>query len=1007
MRKSGLMVTVLAVTLLALSSSLLLAQATGTLTGTVLDQDSLVLPGATIVVRNTQTGDTRQTVTTGTGTYTVPALIPGPYEVRAELPGFDPVVGGANVVTASTVSVDLQMGIASLEETVTVSAAAPLVEVTQAVVASSIRQQEVRELPMINRSLAAMMTLLPGAREVEARGSHGHASNYVSFAGNTGRSYNMYVDGIDNKEDQDGGTLLQYSLDGIEEFRALGAGFKAEYGRGSTVVTLATKSGTNQFTGTGFVQGRNESMTATDFFSHPDNGGLGKAPFKRTQYGGSFGGPIVENRAWFFASIERIVQDYNLPRDARSIEELTYLQTIVPDIHVGGIVPQPFRDLLFQVRGDFRINENQTGFLKVASQYGFVDNPRNNASVALWKGSVFAERNDQDLYAAVGGWTWVPNSQSVNELRAQFQYYLHTDISGAQCTLEWNDCVQRVLRFPSVNNRRPGFAHPSWVNYETKVEIVNNFSRQMGRHYVKVGFDYARLPTFYANLQTGPGYLRFFHDPSVILNNTNGLYPQGIQTPGAVRQILVASQYQVDAWSDNAWHFAGYLQDDYQMTPKLTLNLGLRYDINELMNNCCWERNRAGRILRAIDHPLGGIPVTDSNNWGPRLGVAYDVSGDGTDVVRGSFGLYYATGIITSAYSQNQLEQDVVVVYNTVSNSSVGQGPLGDWVYGVDSVPEVPAAPTEFLPGQNSRGRWYHPDFADAYSYNSSLGWSHLFTPRTVFSVDYLNVAVRNGWRRLPVNPLVDHDNDPVTSRIRALAPDLESVYGDPALLGPVDILCSCNEGRYDGVDLHFEHRFVTGSAFQVNYTLAWARGMGGSTDFTTQGAYNGPERHDVLGTGIYDDYERGPTAYDERHRVTVTGVFPLPGGFTVSPLVTVASARPYTQYSANGRYGVGDRLYLRDASGLPLGPYNARGKALINANARVTKTFELPRGQQASLFLEFYNLLNRSNFGNNYGANAFSPRTYNQPNGYLGGIGSTSTLPISFQVQIGVRYEF
>ena len=207
-----------------LSSAPAFAQATGTLTGSVLDQDSLVLPGVTVVATNTDTGATRESVTSGTGNYTMPALIPGPYEVRAELAGFDPAVGLANVVTASTVTVDLQMGIAQLEETVVVRGAAPLVEVTQAVVAASIRQEEVRELPMINRSLSAMMNLLPGAREVEASGSHGHASNYVSFAGNTGRSYNMYVDGIDNKEDQDGGTLLQYSLDGIEEFRALGAG---------------------------------------------------------------------------------------------------------------------------------------------------------------------------------------------------------------------------------------------------------------------------------------------------------------------------------------------------------------------------------------------------------------------------------------------------------------------------------------------------------------------------------------------------------------------------------------------------------------------------------------------------------------------------------------------------------------------------------------------------------------------------------------------------------------
>jgi hypothetical protein len=167
------------------------------------------------------------------------------------------------------VSVDFKLGIAAIAETLTVQGSIPLVETSRALMSSTIRQTEVAELPMINRSLAAMMTLLPGAREVAAAGSHGYAAGYVSFAGNTGRSYNMYVDGVDNKEDQDGGTLVQLSLDGIEEFRALGAGFQAEYGRGSTVVVLASKSGTNLLRGSGFLFGRNESLTATDYFSKP------------------------------------------------------------------------------------------------------------------------------------------------------------------------------------------------------------------------------------------------------------------------------------------------------------------------------------------------------------------------------------------------------------------------------------------------------------------------------------------------------------------------------------------------------------------------------------------------------------------------------------------------------------------------------------------------------------------------------------------------------------------
>ena len=992
---------------LALSSGPAFAQATGSITGTVLDQDALVLPGVTVVATNTDTGATRETVTSGTGNFTIPALIPGPYEVRAELAGFDPALGLADVVTASTVTVDLQMGIAQLEETVIVRGAAPLVEVTQAVVASSIRQEEVRELPMINRSLSAMMNLLPGAREVEASGSHGHASNYVSFAGNTGRSYNMYVDGIDNKEDQDGGTLLQYSLDGIEEFRALGAGFQAEYGRGSTVVTLATRSGTNEFTGTGFVQGRNQSMGATDYYSREENGGLGEQPFNRIQFGGSGGGPLKRDSAWIFVAAERIRQQFQLPRSQGVINE----HQAIFDAGVGGGVvvkpalAQPFRDLLFQARADVRMGEDHTGFLKLASQHGYVDNATWNSQSHMSR-EPYISRNDQSMYAAVGGWTWVVDNTAVNEFRMQYMYYLHTDFNGSPCSTgaaEWAQCLTTRLGFPSVGTDRPFFAQEDWVNYETKLEFVNNFSKQIGSHYVKVGVDYAQLPTFYANLMVwSPGRIRFWDDPSVILNNTNGRYPQGFHTPGIVRDMIVSSQNQVDAWSHDSWFFAGYIQDDWQVVPKLTLNLGLRYDINELMNNKNWEQNRTWQVLRDIGSPFGGLPRTDTNNWGPRLGFAYDVAGDGANVIRGSFGLFYATGIITSAYSQGLLEQDTIFIRSTIANSEFGVGPLANYTLG-DPVPFLPPAdPAELPHGGNTAGSTYHPDFADAYSINSSLGFSHLFTPTTVFSVDYLNVQVRNGWRRLQIN---DFWNNPMTgARERVLTQDLIRVYNDPARVSAMDVLCSCNEGVYDGVDVHFEHRFQTGGAFQVNYTLAWARGMGGSTDFTTQGAFAGPERWDGTDQTIYADSEWGPTAYDERHRITFAGSFPLPAGFSIAPLMTFATSRPYTAWSGFSQFGI--RQYIKDDNGNPAGPYNTRGVPLFNLNARITKTFDFASGQDIDFFLEFYNITNRANFGNSFNGNAWTP-AFGTPTSFLGGAGSTSTLPVSRQMQVGARYEF
>jgi len=979
----------------------LFAQATGTVTGRVVDQDNAVLPGVTVNLRNVESGATRSAISNEQGLYSVPALERGVYELTTELAGFAPSSRRIELLAGSTVALDFKLSLAGLSETLTVQGTIPLVETTQAINGSSIRQTEVAQLPMINRSLAAMMTLLPGAREVPASGSHGHAAGYVSFAGNTGRSYNMYVDGVDNKEDQDGGTLVQLSLDGIEEFRALGAGFQAEYGRGSTVVVLASRSGTNQLRGSAYLFGRNEALTATDYFSQPEHGGFGKQPFKRLQFGGSVGGRIVKDRAWFFGSVERIIQDFQLPRSSKQITELKILEGLGIGVVASTAVPQPFRDFLYQVKGSFQLAKNHNGFVRLLGQNGYVGNNALTNANALWKVNPVAQQNNQSLYSVAGGWTWVASPTAVNEFRAQYAYYLHDDTSAVPC-LDLATCVPQRLSFPSVNSTQPFFAHPSWVNYETKFEVMNNFSKQFGSHAFKVGADYARLPTFYANLQVfSPGNITFFDDPSTIANNTNGKYPQGFQTPGITRTILQTSLAQVDAWSNDAFFFAAFAQDDWRISPKLTLNLGIRYDNEQMVNNCCWQDSRTYQILRDIGHPYGKVPPNDNNNVAPRIGVAWDARGDGKDVVRASFGLFYATGIITSAYASNLEQQDIVFVRQTITDPAIGSGPLANYVYGVSPLPAGPGfAPTQFVKGGSAQGSWYTPNFEDALSQNSSVGFSHLFSPTTVMTVDYLHVLTLNGWRSLNISPLV--------GGVRALAPDLQRVYNDPALLGPVAVLCSCNRGLYDGVDVHLERR-LSRTAMTVNYTLSWARGMGGSTDFTTQGGHIGPEIQDTQTGGIYLPYEWGPTNVDERHRVTVAGVVPMRWGIDVAPSFTAASARPYTQFQApnpNGGSAL-QGIYLRDDDGNPLGVNNARGKALVNLNARVTKNVVLPNSRSVSVYAEFYNMLNRANFGNNYGNFKYAPATYNQPIGYLGGIGSTTTIPISFQVQFGARFSF
>jgi hypothetical protein len=990
-----------------MASNFAYAQATAAINGRVTDQAGAVLPGANVTVTNAATGVSRETVANAEGLYTVPALTAGTYNVKAQLTGFTAFVrNNVELPTGSTLSVDAQLGLANIQESVTVTAQTPLVEATQATLSASIRQTEVVQLPMINRSMAALMNLLPGAREVGgAVSAHGNAQTYVSFSGGSGQNYNMLVDGIDNKEDHCGGASIVYSLEGIQEFKTITTGASAEYGKGTTTILLATKSGTNQLRGSVAAYGRNQDIMAIDYFSKPANGGTGKPPFRRYQYGGSVGGPIVKDRAWFFGSIERTQQDYTVVRPDRVTNELRYLLPLNIGVVAASTIPQPSRDLMAQAKVNFQVDRDHSVFVRYSSEYGYVDNDfiGTNAAFLDYANGVM-DHNQQKLWNLSPGWTWVVNPTTVNQVTAQYITWTH-DQSYPVCNLPGvNACLSQRLMFASGYSTGPIHAFPKWYNFEQKYEFKDDFSKQVSRHALKVGVDYTRMPVYGGVFGSGsPGSVTFFDDPSVIVTNSNGKYPQGFQTPGIVRTITTFSQPIGDYGSDGNWSLGAYVQDDFKVSSKLTLNLGLRYDVYEFMNQPNLDKNRMYQVLKAIGSPYGRLPQTDKNNFGPRVGVAWDVTGDGRNVVRGSYGLYFVQQIKNTYYQRNYLEKPTIFFSTAITDASLGCAqsatcPLGNFVYGVTPLPLTPVDPTFFPAGQRTVGYWYNPNLQDAQTHKMHAGFAHVFPHETVLAADYTHVLLQHGWRNLDINPLLNG--------VRPLAADLQRVYGDPNLLGVINIAASVNRGLYDELAVHFERRFTSTTSLQTNYTLAWARGMGGALDGALRNGSASPQVASATGGDIYVPWEFGPGAFDERHRVTVAGIFNLPLGFDVSPSLTAATARPYTQINGANPSGDGS-LQLKDANGNPVGLGNARGFPLFNVNMRVTKNIGFAQSRTVGVFVEMYNLTNRANFGNVIGSNAASPATYGKPLGYLGGIGAVSTIPNSFQMQFGVRYSF
>ena len=365
-----------------LTQAMMFAQSVGTISGTASDSSGSVVPGARVTAANNNTGVTRDTQTNTVGLYGFPGLPPGAYTVTMERPGFAGSSKKVTLLADTTLTVDFALGVQAVAQQVDVSGGeAVLVQTTQSEVSASVNSKEVENLPMLNRNFTGLVTLVPGARAAPAVNSNkvGFGGG-IAVGGGTGRNVQMSVDGLDNRDDVIGGPLFNFTIEGIGEFRVLNHQFGAQYGRtNGSIVLVVNKSGGNAYHGTAFAYGRNDSMTATDYFSGLS--GLGKPPYDREQFGGSFGGPIKKDKLFFFGAIERIQENRALTFPANALNQatllkqaLTGLTTCATCVQVGnaivpsGAVPQTVRDLLYTVKGDYQINAKHSLFVRAAQQ---------------------------------------------------------------------------------------------------------------------------------------------------------------------------------------------------------------------------------------------------------------------------------------------------------------------------------------------------------------------------------------------------------------------------------------------------------------------------------------------------------------------------------------------------------------------------------------------------------------------------------------------------------------
>ena len=999
----------LATSFLMLTSGLVLGQTTSTFNGRVLDQGDAVLPGVTITATNTNTGVVRTTVTNAEGGYLMPGLEPGTYSVKTELPGFQPserrnVTLGIN----ATLTLDFKLALAGVNETLTVTGEAPLIEATQSKVASTIQATELQNLPMITRTISGMLELLPGAAPIEPMHRSKQNVGSVSYGGSAGTNVIATVDGADNRDNAYGGPLMSYTVEGLEQFQLSTSLFNATDGRGAgAALQMVTKSGTNQLHGSAFGYERDRKLSAKDYFTR--RAGTDKVPFSRQQYGGSGGGPVIQNRMFFFGAIEKVEEDTSLPvPNSSPTDAYGQLNILVNAMKAGqvppGLVnpnhplfaPTPGRLLMFTVKGNAQLTNTQSVMLRYAGQH----DDRDAVTVATNNDQREPENSRIRMYSLVGQHSLVLGNKGLNQITSQVNHLsrvsdVTSNITGQHYTRDFPsvNIFPPRLSFPTVNTGAGGSGGSLTDAYV--LQLRDDVSLLMGSHALRFGGNYNALRHI-GNYNNNEHFvtLTFFDDPSVIVSNSNGRYPQGFQTPGIVRQWQQANGGAMNGVGSaaesrkNAAQVMGWFQDDWRVNSKLTLNLGIRYDVDiHFLDQQHWTNNATMMLLRDIGDPNGALPKTPRNDISPRLGFAYDLSGDGRRVIRGGYGLYFDQYNTSAASgdleSQNRRPLNILA---TLVNTAVGVGQLATYRLGIDPVPAQPTEGNRL--GPNSTGQWYGNHYADPYSHVAHVGYAHTLAANTVLTADFTYSAARDGLRNLNLNPIINGQ--------RRLVPALLA-HGYPAnQFSNVNILSAINKSRYDATTVMLQRRFPR-ATLQAHYTFAHAMAYGGSTG--ARGGAAAPMIYDQpFGPG-----EWGPTGNDERHRLVATGVFDLAYGIQLSPVFQTASARAYnlTAGSDLNADGNNNDRYIDPATGKQVSINTGRGDATYVFDLRATKFVSLgSTDRKVGLFAEFFNVFNTVNFGGSYTGNARSA-TFRQPTGFIPGIGYPR------QAQLGVRFLF
>jgi hypothetical protein len=926
--------------ILAAASTAAAQQGTTEVRGTVVDAQGAVLPGVTVTIRNQNTGLFRETLSTGEGVYFVAGLVPGPYEITAELSGFKKFSRkDVQLEIGKTATVDVALQVGSLEETVNVTAESPLVDVTSKEVGGNITARELTDLPSINRNFIGFVGLLPGI--VPNISTESFGSDAVSVNGGDSRNNNYLLDGANNNDDvigQRAGTQARTPIEAIQEFQVLTGQFDAEFGRTTgAVINAITKQGTNQLRGSMFGYFQDASLTERDYFAEKND--LDKPDTAQQQFGGTIGGPIVRDRAHFFFSLERVRIDEGVTINIPARPEFN--TTTTEETRVWNTI----------VRADHQISSNHNYGVRWLRE----TSPQFNQVIG--DVTLAASREEQDLdQTIVGNLNSVLGNTKFNTLRIGWTQ--EDVLFGNPCFNQGSqaDCLP-TLNYLDFTDQQNNTAQ-SRINNAFQIEDTFSWfiPGRGGDHDLRFGAQYQYSDQLFSNQGNRNGTFSFGSNRSFDANDPS-TYPErfSIRVPGA------------SEFKQHSHIISAFAQDKWKVNDRLTMSIGARYDV--AISPVPGADDLAVPLLERVGlTPSADYPV-DANDIAPRLGFAYDLGGTGRTVLRGGYGMFYEPtriGTISGYITGGVFSDSFTVNFPTSAadpGPSNGQLPTSPFLV---NGPVVNAAliAQQFPSGATVKNTGTvsidNLDRQTPFTHEMSLGMERQLSNDLSVNADYIHVSARDLLVTRNLNPGLRVDTTR-TGRIERISSDFTT---------SVNTLENVGSTEYDALQLMLEKRYSNNWSARLSYTLSDGRGNT-SGDGTDGSSFQ-------LLDDLRLDLNEGPTDFARRHNFVVSGSWLVPrtGGLNFSAVARALSGLPFSITDSStdpdqngilfdplpsGSYsGTGDDAITVENDG---GRNGARGPGFFQLDLRAGYRVPFMGSRTIEGFVDIFNATNRANF--------------------------------------------